>query len=79
MTEDAGPTAAERLIEKLREFASTLGSEERQLLAALLAPGIDAAWGEPEVTGFELDWTPGALPSHLAEAIRGRDLRVEGW
>lgn len=71
---------ANQLIEKLRVFALGLDSAERQLLAALLAPGIDAAWGDPaEVTGFALDWTPGLLPAHLADAIRDRNLRVEGW
>lgn len=74
-----GPSA-ERLLDRLRDFASTLDPEERQLLAALLAPGIDAAWGEPdEVTGFTVTWSPDHLPDQLSAAIRGRSLRVEGW
>ena len=49
-------------------------------MVALLAPGIDAAWGEPaEVSGFGAEWTPDTLPGHLADAIRDRDLHVEGW
>jgi hypothetical protein len=77
--ETNGP-GAESLLDKLHAFASTLEPEERQLLAALLAPGIDAAWGEPaEVTGFTVSWSPDHLPDHLSEAIRGRALRVEGW
>ncbi len=81
MTEPADlGTAAHGLIDKLRDFATGLGPEERQLLAALLAPGIDAAWGEPaEVSGFSADWTPNALSTHLGDAIRDRNLHVEGW
>ena len=79
MPTSANPEAADRLIDKLREFAATLDPEERQLLAALLAPGIDAAWGESEVSGFSLDWKPSLLPDHLADTIRDRHLRVEGW
>ena len=71
---------AEGLIVKLREFAEQLSSAERELLAALLAPGIDAAWNEQsEVQGFGLDWSPSVLPTHLADTIKGRNLRVEGW
>lgn len=76
---DPSTSASDRLIDKLRAFTATLDAEERQLLAALLAPGVDAAWGESEVSGFGLDWSPSLLPSHLADTIRGRNLRVEGW
>ncbi len=69
----------ERLLDKLRTFVSSLDPDERQLLAALLAPGVDAAWGDSEVSGFGLDWSPSLLPDHLADAIRGRNLRIEGW
>ena len=80
-TAPGDPAAAGgRLIDKLRDFAGGLDDEERRLLAALLAPGIDAAWKEPaEVSGFGLEWSPDTLPTHLADAIRNRDLRVEGW
>jgi hypothetical protein len=79
--------AADRLLDKLRAFAAELDPDERVLLAALLAPGIDAAWspdpdGEPgdaEVAGFAVSWSPTTLPQHLTDAIRARDLRVEGW
>jgi hypothetical protein len=71
---------ADGLIAKIRKFAEGLTSKERELLAALLAPGIDAAWNEPsEVQGFGLEWSPSALPHHLSNAIKGRQLRVEGW
>ncbi len=83
-TSDAADLAesliADGLIAKIREFAQGLSAKERELLAALLAPGIDAAWNEPsEVQGFGLEWSPSALPNHLSNAIRGRHLRVEGW
>lgn len=74
-----GSDAANRLIDKLRDFAASLGPEERQLLAALLAPGIDAAWDSDEVTGYSFEWRPDRLPDHLVGAIRRRNLRVEGW
>lgn len=84
---DAGSTPspdtslpASSLIDKIRDFALTLDPQERQLLAALLAPGINAAWEEPaEVTGFSVDWSADQLPDHLRSTIRDRSLRIEGW
>ncbi len=71
---------AESLIDKLRDFASSLDTTERELLAALLAPGINAAWqDDDEVTGFTVDWSASRLPGHLGEVIRSRELRIEGW
>ncbi len=73
-------SGANSLLDKLRDFAETLDGEERQLLAALLAPGVNAAWEEPaEVSGFSAEWSPDQLPARLGDAIRGRSLRVEGW
>lgn len=71
-------TAAD-FLEKMRAFAEGLDPEERALLAALIAPGVDAAWGESEVSGFGMEWNPSLLPNHLADAIRDRNLRIEGW
>lgn len=80
MTENSQAEAAAGLIDKLRDFATQLDGDERQLLAALLAPGIDAAWGEEaEVAGFGAQWAPSSLSDHLRGAIRDRNLRVEGW
>lgn len=89
MTDPSVPQrdAADRLLDKLRTFAAELDPEERVLLAALLAPGIDAAWspspddggGDVEVAGFTVSWSPRALPAHLVAAIRDRELRIEGW
>ena len=76
-----GSDPASRLLDKLRQFvAEQLDDDERQAFAALLAPGVARAH-EPdaEVVGFSAsEWLPGALPEHLSEAIRDRDLRIEG-
>ncbi|MEZ5382141.1 MAG: hypothetical protein R2754_10175 [Microthrixaceae bacterium] len=80
MTETTQAQAAASLIDQLRDFAAGLGAEERELLAALLAPGIDAAWAdEADESGLGVSWTPSALSEHLVAAIRDRNLRVEGW
>ena len=78
MTQDAD--AADRLLRKLRAFADGLDPEERALLAALLAPGISKAHEDAdEVEGFGLvEWTPGALPAALADAVRRAGIRIEG-
>ena len=77
----AGAAAADSLITRVREFSSTLTSAERSLFALLLAPGIAQAYpsvGIDEVEGFGLvDWSPGALPNHLVQAVRTGGLRVE--
>jgi hypothetical protein len=73
---------ARALIVKIRAFASTLDDRERPLFAALLAPGVDAAWSRPdeedadEVSGFAFEWRADRLPSHLARAIHDADLRI---
>jgi hypothetical protein len=71
---------ADRLMDKLRAFVShELSDDERTLFAALIAPGVAQAYVEEEVQGFAMtDWSPSALPSALAEAIRLRGIRVEG-
>ncbi len=71
--------SAAGLLEKLRAFASGLSDHERELLAALLAPGIDAAWqDESAVAGYtDDDWSPDRLPAHLASVIRDEQIRVE--
>lgn len=73
---------AQGLITKIRAFADTLDADERPLFAALLAPGVSAAWSTPEdgdldeVGGFAFEWRPDRLPSHLARAIHDADLRI---
>lgn len=71
---------AERLLEKVRHFADSLEDEERPMFAALIAPGVAAAWNdEDDVAGFGVAWQPSQVQDHLREAIRTRNLRVEGW
>jgi hypothetical protein len=69
--------AADSLLNKLKEFAGSLEPEERELFAALIAPGVAAAHGDVE--GFDVGWSITAMPDSLADAITDRDLRIEGW
>lgn len=83
MSDDAGDAggSAERLLAKVQRFSSSLDHEERALFAALLAPGIDAAWGpadDMEARITQVTWTPGHLPAHLVRAVRASGLRIEG-
>ncbi len=71
-------TAAERLLERLRSLVEELDPEERKLLAALLAPGIELAYTDHEVEGFALEWSGPSLPTELAEAVRDREIRILG-
>jgi hypothetical protein len=77
---DTQPSAAERLLEKLKRFADGLDDDEKAMLAALLAPGIAKAHADDdEVEGFGLvEWLPRRLPEALDDAIRGRRVRIEG-
>ena len=72
--------AAERMLDKLRGFVAGLEPEERSLFAALVAPGIAAAWtGEDvEVEGFGAAWSATQVHEHLRRAIRRQDVRIEG-
>gem|GEM_PF-5436620 len=73
--------AADRLLVKLQAFVESLDDEERQLLAALLAPGVAQAHVEPEVAGFAVSgdgtWRVAQLPESLASRIRDGRLRIE--
>ena len=71
--------AAERLLDKLRDLVEhRLDEDERALFAALLAPGLEQAYGSGEVEGFSADWSPTTLPNALSDAIRDRQVRIEG-
>jgi hypothetical protein len=78
--QDVDPTAASRLLDKLRTFVQVeLDDDERALLGQLLAPGIAQAYQEDEVEGFaSTQWSPQALPSSLVDALRTRGVRVVG-
>ena len=72
--------AADRLLEKLRRFiTSDLDTDERALMAQLLAPGVAAAHSDEEVAGFGMSaWSPAALPHALVDALDRHGVRVEG-
>ena len=72
--------AAVRLLAKIREFvASELDDEERELFAALLAPGVAQAYDETEVAGFAaIDWSDKPFPEALGKALRDARIRVTG-
>jgi hypothetical protein len=77
---DMPAAVADGLIDKLRGFADQLSAEERRLLAALLAPGIAAAYAETDdLTTARVEWSAARLPEHLRASIRGRALHIEGW
>ena len=74
--------ASDRLIDKIRWFSREhLDEQERALFAALLAPGIAAAYRDAssEVEGFVVtDWAPGSIPDDLARSLREKGIRVSG-
>jgi hypothetical protein len=72
---------ARSLLDKVRRFVQQdLTDEERALFAALIGPGVARAHLDAdEVVGFDsATWLPDALPQHLSDEIRTRDLRIEG-
>lgn len=71
--------AAEQMLEKVRGFIQTLEPEERSLFAALIAPGVAAAYApDDDVEGFGAVWSASRVQEHLRRAIRDRDLTIEG-
>ena len=68
----------ERLLGKLRTFlAEELDEQERVVLGVLLAPGVAAAYGAAEVSGFgTTDLTP--LSVLLADVLARSGIRVVG-
>lgn len=72
--------AAQHLLERLNAFVESLDEVERALLAALIAPGVMAAYadGSSEVDAFGMvPWSVAHLPAALARAIRRNGLRIE--
>ena len=73
------PSAADRLLEKVRRFvADNLDEDERALFASLIAPGVARAYtGEVETFGMS-GWSPADLPDALVDALRDGGVRVQG-
>lgn len=70
--------AVERLLAKLRIFISReLDEDERVALAALLAPGVGAAYGAREVSAFGTTHLR-PLPEALADSLERAGIRVVG-
>ena len=68
----------ERLLARLRQLVvNELDEQERVVLAALLAPGVAAAYRATEVTGFGTTDLP-PLSHVLAEALERAGIRVVG-
>jgi serine/threonine protein kinase HipA of HipAB toxin-antitoxin module len=71
--------ATERLLGKLRDFVVALDDDEREVLAALIGPGVALAYRESDdVEAFGMTWEPQRLPEHLAETVRAHQLRIIG-
>ena len=81
MDEQELDEAAERMLEKVRLFVASLDPEERSLFAALLAPGVAAAWNDngDDVEGFGAVWSASRIHEHLRRAVQAKRLRIEGW
>ncbi len=79
MTNPDPDESANTMLEKVRHFVTTLDERERALFAALVAPGIAAAWADDdEVEGFGTEWSSSRVQDHLHEAVRRHDIRIEG-
>lgn len=66
--------AADALLSKLRTFAEGLEAEEREILAALIGPGIARVLGGDEVEAFSLGGQESErLARGLAESYRRRE------
>ena len=81
MDETHQTDAASRLLGRLRDFAMGLESDERELLAVLVGPGIKELTqpDEEEVTAFGVDtvrWEPGSLRSQLAAAVKDSEWQI---
>ena len=80
MDEQQQTDAAARLLGRLREFATELQADERELFAVLIGPGIqELTHGEDDVSGFGSEgvrWEPGSLRSQLAAAVEDSEWQI---
>ena len=83
-SDGATTDAAERMLDKLRDFVAGLDADERSALGALFGPGVAMAYRDvdgdegDDVEGFAFTWEPKRLPDHLAAVVRDRNVRVTG-
>ncbi|MDZ7676567.1 MAG: hypothetical protein U5K30_16055 [Acidimicrobiales bacterium] len=63
------PSAALRVLDRLRDLAAELDPLERSVLAALIGPGISELVRSEAVDGL-MDWAPDTLPDALVEVAR---------
>ena len=80
MDEQQQTDAAARLLERLRAFSMELDSDERELFAVLVGPGIQELTDDGnDVTGFGAEgirWEPGSLRSQLAVAVQDSEWQI---
>lgn len=67
------------MLQKIRRFVQEdLDEAERRMFAALVGPGVIAAYATDDVAGFSADWGSTVLTDALSHAIIEEGLRVEG-
>lgn len=80
MDEQHQTDAAARLLGRLRDFAMDLESDERELFAVLVGPGIqELTDNDDDVAGFGADaarWDPGSLRAQLASAVQDSEWQI---
>jgi hypothetical protein len=80
MDEQHQTDAAARLLGRLRDFAMDLESDERELFAVLVGPGIqELTENDDDVTGFgatPVRWEPGSLRAQLASAVQDSEWQI---
>lgn len=71
------------LLDKVRSFVDSLSSDERELFAVLIGPGVEALLSptpdDDEVSGFSHDagsWKPGSLRDRLATAATNTEWQL---
>lgn len=81
MEEAQQADAAARLLDRLRDFASGLEGDERELLAVIIGPGIRELTQptDDDVMAFGVDnvrWEPGSLRAQLAAAVAESEWQI---
>lgn len=81
MDETQQTDAAARLLGRLRDFAMGLESDERELFAVLVGPGIHKLTqpADDDVQAFGVEsvrWEPGSLRAQLASAVEQSEWQI---